>query len=91
MARIARSIRVTGRVQGVFFRAWTKQQADQLGVTGWVRNLPDGAVEALVQGEETAVAEMIARLHSGPPAATVERVQVRDAEGVSATAFSIRH
>ena len=91
MARIARSIRVTGRVQGVFFRAWTKQQADQLGLAGWVRNLADGSVEALAHGEETAMAEFIARLHQGPPAASVERVDVEEAEGVPATGFTVRH
>ena len=62
MARVARSVRVQGQVQGVFFRAWTKEQADELGVTGWVRNCRDGSVEALVYGDEDAVATIIERV-----------------------------
>ena len=91
MARVARSIRVMGRVQGVFFRAWTKQQADQLGVAGWVRNRPDGSVEAHVEGEEARVAEFIALLHRGPPAASVERVEVSESASESLAGFSVRH
>ena len=52
---IARHISVTGRVQGVFFRSWTREQADALEVTGWVRNCPDGRVDAHLEGEEAAV------------------------------------
>ena len=55
MAEIARHLSITGRVQGVFFRAWSREQADQLGVRGWIRNRPDGHVEAHVEGDEAAV------------------------------------
>ena len=73
---IARQLRVTGRVQGVFFRQWTVEQARELGVSGWVRNCPDGSVEAHVAGEEAAVAQLIERMRRGPPAAKVERMQI---------------
>ena len=55
MPTIARHVRVTGRVQGVFFRAWAQGEARELGVSGWIRNLRDGAVEAHLEGEEAAV------------------------------------
>jgi len=67
-------VRVTGRVQGVGFRAATVRQAHLLGVTGWVRNAPDGSVEALVQGEPEQVDHMLSWLHQGPPAAKVAEV-----------------
>ena len=54
MTKVARHVRIYGRVQGVFFRAWTREEAERLGVTGWVRNCPDGRVEAHVEGDETA-------------------------------------
>lgn len=67
-------VRVTGRVQGVGFRAATVRQAHLLGVTGWVRNAPDGSVEALIQGEPELVDQMLSWLHRGPPAAQVREV-----------------
>ena len=87
---IARRVRVTGRVQGVFFRAWTAEQAERLGVAGWVRNCRDGSVEALVQGEAGAVEALIDALHRGPPAARVERVEVADAEPEPLSGFVVR-
>ncbi len=74
--RIARQARVMGRVQGVAFRAWTKGQAEALGVDGWVCNNPDGSVSALVIGESQAVEDMIDRLWAGPGAAAVRDVSV---------------
>ncbi len=68
---------ISGRVQGVFFRAHTKEVAEKLGLTGWVRNLPDGRVEAVFEGEEEAVKEAIEWCKRGPPLAKVERVEVR--------------
>lgn len=65
---------ITGRVQGVFYRAWTEKQARGLGLSGWVRNRPDGSVEAVFHGPEDAVNEMLRRCHEGPPAARVEQV-----------------
>ena len=91
MARIAKSVRVTGRVQGVFFRVWTMEQADALGVSGWVRNCPDGSVEALLSGEEASVAEMIERMRRGPPGAKVERLAEESIEGSDSGGFAIRH
>lgn len=67
---------VAGRVQGVFFRAYTRDEALRLGVKGWVRNLPDGRVEAVFEGEREAVERMIEFCRRGPPAAEVEKVEV---------------
>ena len=69
---------VTGRVQGVFFRASTRIEAQRLGLRGWVRNLPDGRVEALVSGEPEALAALEHCLAIGPPEARVTEVQARD-------------
>ena len=87
---IARRVRVTGRVQGVFFRAWTTEQAERLSVTGWVRNCRDGSVEALVQGEADAVEALIDAMHRGPPSARVERVEVEEAEPEPLSGFAVR-
>ncbi|MEM4258029.1 MAG: acylphosphatase [Candidatus Thermoplasmatota archaeon] len=69
-------VMISGKVQGVWFRASTKQKADQLGVTGWVRNTEDGCVEAVFSGDKTKVEEMIAWCYQGPPDAQVTRVDV---------------
>lgn len=66
---------ISGRVQGVFFRYSTRKQAKQLGVKGWVRNLPDGRVEVLACGGEHALAQLQAWLHQGPPGAQVAQVE----------------
>jgi acylphosphatase len=66
---IALRVRVTGRVQGVWFRGWTKAEAEARGLHGWVRNEADGSVAALIAGPEAAVREMVAALHEGPPLA----------------------
>jgi acylphosphatase len=65
---------VAGQVQGVFFRDSTRKKAEQLGLTGWVKNLPDGRVEALFEGPSERVREMIQWCEQGPPHATVEEV-----------------
>ena len=88
---VARHVRNTGCVQGVFFRAWTREQAHELGVHGWMRNCADGSVEAHVQGEEESVRQMIERLHGGPPAAEVEEVQLWDVDAREFDGFEIRH
>jgi acylphosphatase len=77
MVRVRAHVWISGRVQGVFFRAHTKEVAEKLGLTGWVRNLPDGRVEAVFEGEEEAVKEAIEWCKRGPPLAKVERVEVR--------------
>jgi acylphosphatase len=65
-------------VQGVFFRATTRDEARSRGLTGWVRNAPDGRVEAEVQGAPEDVAQLIDECRSGPPAAQVDEVDVED-------------
>lgn len=66
---------VTGRVQGVYFRQSTADQARQLGLDGWVRNLPDGRVEGMAAGDIKALEVLQAWLHKGPPAARVDDLQ----------------
>jgi acylphosphatase len=66
---------INGRVQGVWFRAWTAQEAESLGLDGWVRNRMDGTVEAAFSGEKNAVEEMLRRCHEGPRAARVDSVE----------------
>jgi acylphosphatase len=72
----ARRIRITGRVQGVFFRASTAERARALSLTGRARNCPDGSVEVLAAGAPADLAQLIEWLHHGPPLARVERVEV---------------
>jgi acylphosphatase len=88
---IARHVSVSGRVQGVFFRAWTREQAEARGVTGWVRNCPDGHVEAHVEGQESAVEQMLDLLRQGPPAAEVENLRIWDVEPCDFDGFEVRH
>jgi acylphosphatase len=91
MKRVSARIHVYGRVQGVFFRANMKKVAEDLGLSGWVRNLQDGSVEAYVEGPEENVRKLVEWCHVGPPAARVERVDVEWGEytGLS-SGFRIR-
>lgn len=91
MTAIARHVTVTGRVQGVFFRAWTRERADALGVVGWVRNCPDGHVEAHIEGQADAVDQMLDQLSRGPPAARVEDLRTWDVEPCDFDGFEVRH
>ncbi|KYK20422.1 acylphosphatase [Thermoplasmatales archaeon SM1-50] len=68
---------ISGRVQGVWFRASTKEKADELGLTGWVKNTNDGKVEAMFEGEETKLDKMIDWCWKGPPLAKVSRVEIK--------------
>jgi acylphosphatase len=68
---------IRGRVQGVYFRASTQREARRLGLTGWVRNRPDGSIEILAEGEEAAIRELYGWAQKGPTAARVERVDTR--------------
>ena len=77
--RVARRFVISGRVQGVGFRWFTQDTASREGVTGWVRNLPDGRVEALVEGDDEAVTRVERAIRSGPRGARVDEVFV-DAE-----------
>ena len=88
---IARQLRITGRVQGVSFRAWTRDVATGLGLGGWVRNRDDGSVEAVIEGPEPAVTRMIERLRDGPSIARVDDVRVSEADPEGAVDFEIRH
>ena len=78
-------LRIEGRVQGVWFRESMRSEAERLGVTGWVRNAPDGSVESMVHGPDAAVDALIAWAHVGPPKARVASVVLTDAEGQFST------
>jgi acylphosphatase len=67
---------IEGRVQGVFFRASTRDEARKLGISGWVRNLPNGDVEGLFEGDKSTVTRMLAWCYKGPPYAVVHKVNV---------------
>jgi acylphosphatase len=90
MSLIARRALVSGQVQGVGFRHHTKVHARELGLTGWVRNLPDGTVEALIEGPESAVDSMITWLQRGPPASRVSKVAVESAQLSHPERFVVR-
>jgi acylphosphatase len=88
-----RRVRLTasGLVQGVFFRASTRDEARRLGVTGWVCNAPDGTVQAEVQGDDNAVEAMIAFCRRGPGHARVDRLDVEDLPTIEAEqGFGVR-
>lgn len=85
-----RVIRVSGRVQGVFFRQSTKQKAVELGVVGFVRNESDGTVTIEAEGDPAALDALIAWCHEGPTYATVERVDVEDGTLKHFTRFEVR-
>lgn len=84
--------RVSGRVQGVGFRAWTRRTALGLGLGGWVRNRPDGSVEALIVGPRAAVAAMLSALREGPARAEVRDLAVEPIASVDAPrdVFTVR-
>ena len=71
-------VTISGRVQGVFFRGATERTANNLQLTGWVRNREDGRVEAVFEGEDRAVDQMVAWCRTGPPAARVDDVRTED-------------
>ena len=81
---------VRGRVQGVAFRAHTADAARRLGVAGWVRNLDDGSVEAVLEGPRDAVEAALEQLRHGPRFARVDAVDVRDEPPNGARGFAIR-
>ncbi|HUK85901.1 MAG TPA: acylphosphatase [Candidatus Acidoferrum sp.] len=76
MVKTRAHVFVSGIVQGVFFRQKTKRQAQNLGVMGWVRNLDDGRVEAVFEGEKNAVEALVEYCHHGPSSARVDRIEV---------------
>lgn len=90
MSLVCRHVFVSGRVQGVGFRWHARERAEDLGLAGWVRNLPAGRVEVWLEGREPAVEAMLVWLGRGPPAAHVAKLEVveRTCEGL--TAFEVR-
>jgi acylphosphatase len=89
VATAVRNLHIYGQVQGVGFRYHFSEQAQRLGITGWVRNRRGGSVEAIIAGTPEAVEALIAWARQGPPAAQVERVEISAAEGVFA-GFELR-
>lgn len=87
--RISAHVYISGRVQGVGYRASTTDAAKLLNISGWVRNLQDGRVEAIFEGTTEHVEEMIRWCHKGPPAAVVDEVQVEYVEPSGARGFQI--
>lgn len=84
------SLRISGRVQGVFFRASTCEKAQSLGIRGWCKNDPDGSVLVFAQGEEPALTELINWCHQGPIMASVTKVEVEEVSIENLSDFSIR-
>ena len=87
---VRRRVIVHGRVQGVFFRDSTRREADGAGVAGWVRNRPDGTVELHAEGPPGAVESLLAFARTGPPSASVERVDVEDVDSEDLSGFEVR-
>ncbi len=88
--RVRCRVIVQGRVQGVFFRGSTREHARERGVDGWVRNRPDGTVEAVFEGHPAAVEHMLAFCRTGPEWARVEGLEVFDEEPRGESGFSVR-
>ena len=86
---VARRVVVHGRVQGVFFRDSCRREAVRAGITGWIRNEPDGSVGAMFEGPARAVDELVAWCREGPPHARVERVDVTETRPGGAAAFDV--
>jgi acylphosphatase len=87
---VRRRVIVRGRVQGVWFRDSTRERAHAHGVAGWVRNRPDGAVEAVLEGPADAVRQVLRFCETGPPRAQVEHVEVLEETPEGATGFEVR-
>jgi acylphosphatase len=81
---------IHGFVQGVFFRDTTRRRAAERGVAGWVRNNPDGTVEAVFEGEQGAVESLVRFAHEGPRGASVERVEVSEEGPEGLSGFGLR-
>jgi acylphosphatase len=88
--RVRRRVLVSGRVQGVWFRESCRDEAVQAGVDGWVRNLDDGQVEAILEGPAAAVDAVVAWCRQGPRRARVDRVEVVDEVPVGEQGFRVR-
>lgn len=90
MSKICRHCYVSGKVQGVFYRQNTKQQAKNLNLTGWVKNLTDGRVELVVCGDEENVNKLLAWLPEGPPSAKVDDIVTDELEYQEYTGFKVK-
>jgi len=71
-------VRVSGRVQGVYYRAYTKSQASEMGIKGWVRNIPGGGVEAVLEGDREKVGELLELMKAGPSGAMVSGLEISE-------------
>jgi acylphosphatase len=91
MAEVGRHLRITGQVQGVFFRAWAQGEARELNVSGWIRNCPDGSVEAHLAGDEDRVERMVERMRRGPSNARIAEVTVEEVPPEALGRFQVRH
>lgn len=92
MAEVRAHLIISGRVQGVYYRFSTEKEAKRLGLTGWVRNLPNGDVEAVVEGEQSIVDQMIKWCWEGPSVARVDSIQEsRESATDEFTNFSTRY
>ncbi len=92
MGETARArVKVAGRVQGVFFRSETRGEARRLGLAGWARNLPDGTVEAVFEGERSLVQEAVEWAGHGPPGARVDSIDVHWEEARGEAGFEVRY
>jgi len=89
---VQKYLKITGRVQGVGFRYFTRQNAADLNVKGWVKNMPDGSVETVIAGEPANVEEMKKRLEEGPRSARVDQIEELSQDGITETFqdFSVR-
>ena len=81
---------ITGRVQGVWFRGWTREEARRRNLSGWVLNRRDGAVEAVFQGDDLQVDDMVEACWSGPPHAIVAEVEVEASDAPVRPGFHVR-
>jgi acylphosphatase len=88
--RVRARVRVRGRVQGVFFRAETRERARSLGIDGWVTNAPDGSVEAVLEGDRERIDSLVRWLGRGPSLAEVEDVEVDWEEPRGEHGFTVR-
>ncbi|MEU9499512.1 acylphosphatase [Streptomyces sp. NPDC048196] len=87
---IRRRVVVSGTVQGVFFRDTCRRTAEARGVSGWVRNVRDGSVEAVFEGDPESVQQLVEWAHQGPPAAVVDAVSVTEEEPEGLPGFEVR-
>ncbi len=91
MEKVRAHVFFSGRVQGVFFRAFTKENADRLGINGWVRNLPDGRVEAVFEGPRDKVEKIIYLCRYRHPYARVDEVEIQYEEPENIVGFRVRY